>query len=153
MRRTILHTLVVVAVLFFASSISLACTCNLPPMNKTEKQLVELERKKSKAIFVGEVTEIIVPKTPAGEPGWVAEVKFKVQRTWKGVELEEVRVFTANVCCICGYEFKVGESYLVYAYGSDKLHTDTCTRTSRLADAETDLKVLGKAKALKSRKA
>jgi hypothetical protein len=54
---------------------------------------------------------------------------------------------------ICGYEFKVGESYLVYAHGSDRLNTDICTRTEKLVDAGKDLKVLGKAKALKSRKA
>ena len=116
-------------------------------MNKTEKQLVERERKKSKAIFVGEVIEITVPKTPSGEPAWVAKVKFKARRVWKGVEEEEVSVFTANVCCICGYEFKLGESYLVYAYGTDGLSTDICTRTRPLADAEKDLKVLGKARA------
>jgi hypothetical protein len=122
-------------------------------MNKSEKQLVGLERKKSKAIFVGEVVEIKVPKTASGEPAWVAEVKFKVQRAWKGAEAEEMSVFTPNVCCICGYEFRVGESYLVYAHGSDRLSTDMCTRTRKLVEAETDLKVLGKAKALQGRKA
>ena len=153
MRRTILHAFGVATFLLILPGIGHACSCNLPPIGKTEKQLVELERKKSKAVFVGEVLEIIVPNTPSGEPAWVAEVRFKVQESWKGSVAEEVSVFTANVCCICGYEFKVGERYLVYAHGSDKLSTDICTRTRRVADAEIDLKVLGKAKGLKRGKA
>jgi hypothetical protein len=145
MRRTILHTLAAVAFLFLVPGISLACSCDLPPMNKTEEQLIELERKKSKAVFVGEVIEIIVPKTASGEPAWFAEVRFKVQRKWKGAVTEDVSVYTGNVCCICGYKFEVGESYLVYAYGTDRLSTNICTRTAKLSEAEKDLKVLGKA--------
>ena len=153
MRRAILHALGVITFLLMLPGIGHACSCSLPPIGKTEKQLIELERKKSKAVFVGEVLEIIVPNTPSGEPAWVAEVKFKVQKSWKGSVAEEVSVFTANVCCICGYMFKVGERYLVYAHGSDKLGTDICTRTKRMANAEIDLMVLGKAKALKKGKA
>ena len=153
MRSPIIHTSVAIAFLLLVSNVGLACSCDLPPMNKTEKQLVELERKKSKAVFVGEVVEIIVPKTASGAAAWVAEVRFKVQRKWKGAEAEEISVFTANVCCACGFKFEVGESYLVYAYGSDSLSTNTCTRTSRLSEAEKDLKVLGKTKPCKTGKA
>ena len=151
MRKFILLIFGIIICLFLSQTISLACSCTAPPKNKTEKQLIELEQKRSKAIFAGEVVEIVVPKTPSGELEQFAEVRFKVQRMWKGLKTEEVKVSTANVCCICGYEFKVGESYLVYANGNENLSTDTCTRTKRLSDAGNDLKVLGKGKTLKNK--
>lgn len=153
MRRTISHAFAAVTFLLIFPGSGLACSCNLPPIGKTERQLIELERKKSKAVFVGKVLEIIAPNTPSGEPARVAEVKFKVQKLWKGSVAAEVSVFTANVCCICGYKFRVGGRYLVYAHGPDKLSTDICTRTRKAVDAEIDLRVLGKAKALKGGKA
>ena len=137
--------------LLFAPGIGFACSCSLPPMGKTEKQLIKLERKKSQAVFVGEVTEIIAPKTASGEEAWTAEVRFKVLQTWKGITTETVSVFTANRCCICGYKFEVGERYLIYAYSSDKnLGTNFCTRTKTLSEANADLKVLGKNKVPKT---
>ncbi len=44
----------------------------------------------------------------------------------------------------CEYPFKVGERYLVYAYGDEnELGTSTCTRTRKLKKAKEDLKALG----------
>ncbi len=45
----------------------------------------------------------------------------------------------------CGFDFQVGETYLVYANqdeGSDYLFTSACTRTRRLSDAGDDLAYL-----------
>lgn len=153
MRIRNLQRLVAVLLLLLVPSIGFACSCDLPPMNKTAKQLVELEHKESTAVFVGEVIEIIVPETPPGGLPRPAEVKFKVQKQWKGVAGDEIKVFTATICCMCGYNFEVGVSYLVYAYGTEGLWTNTCTRTTPLGDAEKDLKVLGKAKSSKNGKA
>jgi hypothetical protein len=131
--------------LLFVPNIAFACSCSLPPIGKTEKQHIKLARKKSQAVFVGEVTEIIAPKTASGEEAWTAEVRFKVLQTWKGVTTETVSIFTANRCCICGYKFSVGERYLVYAYSSNKdLATSFCTRIKLFSEADADLKVLGK---------
>lgn len=136
------------ALLLCLPNVAAACSCALPPLSKTEKQLIKLERKKSQAVFSGEVTEIIIPKLPSGEESWTAEVRFKVLQTWKGTKSATVTVFTANVCCICGYKFEVGEQYLVYARGSkkDSLSTDTCTRTQKLVTANQDLRILGNSK-------
>lgn len=55
---------------------------------------------------------------------------------------------TSTACCICGYPFRVGERYLVYASngyeGEPELWTNICTRTKSLANAANDVKVLGK---------
>lgn len=153
MKRAALILFGAISLLSLSPTNGFACTCDLPPINKTEQQLIVLERKKSAAVFTGEVVEIVVEKTGAGEVSSVSQVKFKAQRTWKGKISKQVSVFTTNVCCVCGYEFKLGESYLVYAWGSDKLTTNACTRTKRLADAETDLKTLGGGKIPKNGKA
>ena len=45
----------------------------------------------------------------------------------------------------CGYDFQVGETYLVYADNDEDtniLSTDTCSRTRRLSDAGSDLAYL-----------
>ena len=40
----------------------------------------------------------------------------------------------------CGFDFQVGETYLVYAdEGSNLFFTSSCTRTNRLSDAGPDL--------------
>lgn len=138
--------------LLFAPSVAFACSCEIPPIGKNDKQLVKLEREKSKAVFSGEVTEIIFKQTIPGEPAPVAEVRFKVLQSWKGVGTNSVTVLTANICCICGYSFKVGERYLVYAYGSNEdesFWTNICTRTKYLSEASKDLQSLGKAKVSK----
>ncbi len=149
-RKTCFILVLSFVALFFAPRVVVACSCELPPFGKTEKQLVKLEREKSRAVFSGEVTEIILKETIPGEPAPVAEVSFRVLRSWKGVTTETATVFTANICCICGYEkFKVGDQFLVYTYGSDeneKLWTGMCTRTRSLTEAALDLCVLGKGK-------
>ena len=140
--------LIVTTWLICIPTVVAACSCALPPLGKTENQLIKLERKKSQAIFSGEVTEIIIPKLPSGEESWTATIKFKVLQSWKGIKTETVTVYTTNVCCICGYKFEIGEHYLVYANGTAKgeLSTDTCTRTKKLLTATEDLRVLGKGK-------
>ena len=57
----------------------------------------------------------------------------------------EVIVYTPAQSSACGYQFEEGQDYLVYAYsrGEDRLTTDTCTRTRKLADAQEDAKELG----------
>ncbi len=45
----------------------------------------------------------------------------------------------------CGYDFQIGETYLVYANdeeGADYFFTSTCMRTKRISDAGDDLAYL-----------
>jgi hypothetical protein len=51
-----------------------------------------------------------------------------------------VEAITGNGGGDCGYPFKVGQSYLVYAYEkSNKLHASLCSRTRLLSEASEDL--------------
>lgn len=69
-------------------------------------------------------------------------VKIVAERIWKGVTNKEFIVRTAVDGC--GYEFKVGSRYLVYAYGQHILSTSGCTRTKPLSEAAMEVKQLDK---------
>lgn len=71
-------------------------------------------------------------------------VKFSVEQSYLGVDGTEVEVFTGRGGGDCGYTFKVGERYLVYAYRDHiRLTTSICTRTKPFARATEDLAFLG----------
>ncbi len=82
-------------------------------------------------------------------------VLFNVLAVWKGVLQSQATVYTGDTsrdCGTgnCGYHFKRGSSYLVFAYdwrnprGSTMhLVTDYCSRTDLLSAASQDLAALG----------
>ena len=70
--------------------------------------------------------------------------KFSVQQAYSGVAGTEVEVFTGSGGGDCGYQFKVGQRYLVYAYlHKDRLTTSICGRTRPFSQATEDLAFLG----------
>jgi hypothetical protein len=94
--------------------------------------------KNSTAVFSGEVLEIRSGVT-------FLQARFRVERSWKGVEAEQVAVLNENTAESPHY--RVGEKYLVFAGIRDgKLFTGNCSRTKRLEYAEEDLKQLGEGK-------
>ena len=94
--------------------------------------------KNSTAVFSGEVVEIRSGVN-------FLQAQFRVEHSWKGVEAEQVFVFTENTAESPHY--RVGEKYLVFAGIRDgKLFTGTCSRTKRLEYADEDLKQLGEGK-------
>lgn len=139
---------IIVSVLFLAGyllvgpNVAFACTCSLPDPGKSLRKQVAEERNESRAVFVGEVVEV------TSDPNLLeVEVKFKVERSWKGFRASEITITTGRGGGDCGYRFEIGERYLVYASGSEKqLGTNICQRTALLVDAKDDLKLLGKPK-------
>jgi hypothetical protein len=70
--------------------------------------------------------------------------KFSVEQAYLGVAGTEVEVSTGYGGGDCGYQFKLGQRYLVYAYRyKDQLTTTICTRTKPFASANEDLAFLG----------
>ena len=119
-----------------------ACTCVFPDAGKSvERQILEA-RKRSKAVFIGRVREIINPAEPSS-----ISVIFQVQTGWKGIKSEATTILTGRDGS-CGYRFQLGEVYLVYAYQSSITHlgTSICQRTQPLQADIIDLKYLGKPK-------
>ena len=135
-----MFSLLLVGIIMFHTDAGHACTC--APVQSAAQ---ELER--ATAVFSGKVVEIKRHKRPEGIFAGV-EVVFRVEKTWKGVEGGTVRVFTSSHSAACGYGFRKGRTYLVYAYGDAKggLSTGICSRTKRLKDAREDLGELGAGK-------
>lgn len=95
----------------------------------------------SKAVFVGEITNVV-------EDGDVKTFTFKVEKYWKGAANQEIEI---NVRQTMRYQawFEVGEKYLVYARGggeNGKLWEARCSRSKSFADAAEDIAELGRAK-------
>lgn len=144
MKRAILFLLMLAAITTSSVVDAFACTCGLPLRNVSLKQQVIEARKKSKAVFSGQVVEI------TANPGvYYIVVKLKVEKTWKSILGEDVSIVTGRGGGDCGFPFTVGETYLVYAYGSGKhkLGTNICQRTATIKEAAEDVKILEKRKA------
>ena len=122
-----------------------ACTCDfMLRAHLPLKDQVKLALRESRAVFIGQVSEIV----PSQGTDMIVTVKLGVERFWKGDLGEEVSLTTGRGGGDCGYQFEVGRKYLVYAYGANKtqLSTNICQRTTALSDAVVDLKWLGKGK-------
>ena len=143
MKRSLLSLAGVAALLLLAEVEDFACTCALPfPKPPLQKQ-VRVALNESRAVFSGKVLEVTEdPQTPH------VTVRLSVERVWKGSPREEVRILTGRGGGDCGYQFEVGQSYLVYAYRwrEGELGTNICQRTAKLSEASGDLRVLGRSK-------
>lgn len=146
MRFLILCSSVVIVVTVSAPT-SKACYCSVPSVPKAVSR--------AGAVFVGEVTEIIEPRTSddkAPPPGRFYTIKFKVEKSWKGVASSDVAVLSAQgrYGCLAYPPVSKGEKYLVFAdpfyfngaFQKDWLIITTCNRTKLLANASEDVKRL-----------
>jgi hypothetical protein len=71
---------------------------------------------------------------------------FSVEQTFLGLQTREIEVSTGMGSSDCGYDFKLGTRYLIYAFDYSKNHrltTSTCSRTRPFTDASEDLEFLG----------
>lgn len=93
------------------------------------------------AVFAGTVRSI----TPIGvEPTWGRSVRVEFENAvgFRGVDGEAQSVVTSVDGGSCGYTFKPGERYVVYAHRSkpgEPLRTSICSRTRPIAEAGEDL--------------
>jgi hypothetical protein len=102
------------------------------------------------AVFVGVVTQISKTSMKLGE-GETARaypqrlIRFSLEQAFRGVEGKEAEIVTGSGGGDCGFEFKQGEHYIVYAHrnpSDDKLVTGICSRTRLLAEATEDLEYI-----------
>ena len=106
-------------------------------------------RTHSDAVFVGvaaSVRDTLVLEDPGRRQAYTA-VTFRVRSGWKGVRTRNVTVLTS--LNTCGYPFRQGESYLVYARRAPvgeirPLLTSICTRTAVEREAAADIRALAR---------
>ncbi|HQU85378.1 MAG TPA: hypothetical protein PKY59_19715 [Pyrinomonadaceae bacterium] len=135
-----------VFLLLFTSEI-FACTCmHQGSFEKPTREIIDLQLKGAGAIFSGEVVRIVSVKESKNSLYSTLKVHLKVSSAWKGVKTENVVVSTSSASNFCGFPFKVGQKYLVYAdkYKTE-LFTSLCKRTVSLDSAAKDIEYLGEA--------
>ena len=100
----------------------------------------------SHAVFLGEVLEI---SSPAPERPHQVSVTVRVENAWKGATVSSTtHVLTASNDAACGFPFRVGARYLVYADRSDEpptpgeLWASLCSRTHETWPEDPDLDLL-----------
>lgn len=121
---------------------SYACSC-------AESLPVKKELQRSSAVFSGEVIEMLDDNENSSvissdDP---IAVLFKVEESWKEMNQTEVAIYTARSSASCGFEFALGNEYLVYADETDgEFSVNLCSNTKLLSSATDDIQELGEGK-------
>lgn len=132
-----LFSLVFIAglILVFSAS-ALACSCQFGGSAPCQ------EFWRVDAVFAG--TVVGSGNIDIDEGGYKQEMRLvhlTVEQPVRGMQAAEVEVVTGWGGGDCGYGFKIGQRYLVYAYRDEKdqrLSTSICTRTRKLSEADSD---------------
>jgi len=108
-----------------------ACSCVRP-------QSPCASMKSSQTIFVGRV----VSATTAPDQQTI-RVRFEVEEQFTGRTANAIDLTTPSTDGMCGFPFRVGTKYLVYAHpSSEGLTASQCSRTRQLVAAGDDLSLL-----------
>ena len=100
-------------------------------------------------VFAGRVIKIatISLKAQSGDRYEDHLILLEVERSYRGSVGKTGEVVTGSGGSDCGYDFREGEHYLVYAYPhpeSGELYTGICQRTRPISEAGDDLDYLSK---------
>ena len=130
--------------LFLASDVAQGCVCfglSEKPTPEQARAMLVKDYNEAFAVFSGKVIALDTFK-----------VKFKVDKMWKGDSGGEVTMSTGakdngdgtSTSSSCDFSFKLGEEYLVYAYGASagEMQAHACTRTRQMKYAEQETKEL-----------
>jgi hypothetical protein len=131
--RPTIFAIAVTMMLCLGTRHSMACDCrqNPPPPQALAQ---------AAAVFSGRVVA-----SSYGENGELYKPVLRVMDVWKGSVHERVELYTYWRCCLCGFALEVGRNYLVYADEAEgELWVSSCSRTTLLEEAATDLSALGK---------
>jgi hypothetical protein len=136
--------LVALALLALLPDCASACTCAVWPGSQQERAERALDR--STAVFSGEVLDVQEgsPTRMFGTRIPSSRVTLRVSEVWKGPQRETLEVSTPSQEGACGYPFKEGQEYLIYARGKEApFKVDLCSETKPLLEASVHLEALG----------
>jgi len=136
------RSLVLCVLLLVFGTYSKACSCaGFGPA------CVEAVSPQVSAVFLGTVVAVgPSARTPQSNVfGDMLDVTLSVQESYKGASSKQIVVTTASSESACGFPFKKGEQYVVYASEYErKLFTSICQRTLPAKVVEKDLGYLRK---------
>lgn|GEM_PF-3279092 len=135
-RKQVVHLFVIVILLLSGLMVTeqksaYACSCAVAPGG------FEDELANSDYVFDGVVTNkkeksSLLGTISSADP---VEWTFQVNGSWKGEITEVVTVYSALSSASCGYEFKVGKRYAVFANDiNDQIKVSSCSKTMLIAD-------------------
>jgi hypothetical protein len=147
MKKLLLVPLALLVLPLFVERVS-ACSC-------VHGITVCKEYQEAAVVFVGKVLDGTVISTPyeVFRPGGGKQTfttnrrvyRFSIEKVFKRFKGTEIEIHTGYGDTDCGYKFKVGERYLIYAHGSppsNEFTTSICTRTKPYSKASEDLDYL-----------
>lgn len=113
----------------FAATNAVACDCVSPatPRDRLDQASV---------VFSGKVVASKVTTTPK----WTTRYRFQVIDRFKGAVASEVVLEHED--SDCAFHFEEGVSYLVYAYGKERLYAHICSATQKLSGAQSEIAAL-----------
>jgi hypothetical protein len=122
------------------SDTAFACSCAKAPTPCRAYEQAE-------AVFIGTPKEVsrIESKDEIRNSGRAYRIfRFSVDQAFRVVNNSQVSVVTGQGAGDCGYDFKIGEQYLVYAYRDSQkmLSTSICSRTKPVRIADEDLEYI-----------
>src|SRR5262245_6532016 len=127
------------------TDIAAGCTCSDPSVKR--------QLSMAKNVFVGKV--LSKKKSDAVMRNGV-EVTLQVERVWKGGVTKITKIHTGptedvyDFFDMCATPIKLGERYIVFAYGGKMLSTDVCAGTGGFPYAEKIIQQLGEGRVPKN---
>jgi len=136
--------LVIVFLLYSAKAFSCSCV----PQPENQRKGVEDALGYSSSVVLALATSVtrVPPEDKHYDPKKDI-TEFSEIESWKGVHGKKFYTKIVTVCCMCGFRFEQGETYLLYLGGPDAegfYTTSTCSRTKKLASAKADVQILRK---------
>lgn len=138
--KAIILPIIAAAMLFVVAASASACSCIY--LENTEARL-----NNAAYVFTGEVTDIKISDSYANQE--TQEVTARIIDTYKPSQFPEpvsLKIYaTKDTGANCGYDFKKGEKYLIYAYlnaETNRFETNSCMGNSVLSKAENEIKEL-----------
>ena len=119
-----------------------ACSCDIDPsLSDTESIKKSFENEYNRIVFVGEVTEVqeITRLSDLSRPVFPIFVTFAVDTVYRGEIAAEFTLTTDSDSGTCGYDFRVGKTYLVFVGdggGEDSYYTGLCANNRVNPSAE-----------------
>ena len=110
------------------------CASTVHPCSCGENS-VRSDFRSAKAIFVGEVLYV-------SKGGLPVEIKFKVEKQWKGHQQKEFTAAWDGPGPCGGFMLEQGRRYLVYVRGREMHAYTSCDRTAKLDHASDDIRRL-----------
>ncbi|MFL6231474.1 MAG: hypothetical protein ACJ741_22090 [Pyrinomonadaceae bacterium] len=109
----------------------LACSCIPVDDDPFPRPVKRIKGDTSDTIFLGTVTKIEETGQDKSDPEGMLNVTFSIERVWadsrrSAEDYSIITIRTSNNDGMCGFHFKVGERYFVFA---KQLHTYMCTPT------------------------